>query len=135
METKTKNRTKAWLGVISVFIIGLALGALSMNLYIRHNRPSQPTRHNPLDDWTMKLSLTPEQRQQIDTIFKESFDQFRQVRKEVDPKFEAIKNQSRERIKSALTPEQLPKFEEMMKQEDSRGDRHRGDRGDGPKPK
>jgi len=138
MDSRTSNQTKARLLVLAVFVIGFAAGALSMNLYQSAGGPEKngPTKvrwGNPPDHivekMKVKLNLTPEQQESIRTILSETFEQYNAIREEINPKirprFDAARQQGRERIRAVLTPEQLPIFEEMVKEQDRQREEER----------
>jgi Spy/CpxP family protein refolding chaperone len=138
MDSRTSNQTKARLLVLAVFVIGFAAGALSMNLYRSSGGPEKNghvrTRGgNPPDHivkkMTDRLNLTQEQQEKIKAILGETFEQYKAIREEIDPKirprFEAARQQGRERVRAVLTPEQLPKFEEMVQEQDRQRDDER----------
>ena len=114
------NRWKSWLGIVSVFIIGVVIGGLIAVTLIR-NHVIRVTRFGPprfeeaiLDHMARDLDLTGEQREEI-----------RRISREFDPRFREIMTGSREevhrlqeelegRIKEILTPEQIERFEENI---------------------
>jgi Spy/CpxP family protein refolding chaperone len=133
MESKTTNQTKARLLVLVVFVIGFAVGALSMNLY--KSRPGSETprgeRHggNPevriVEKMNKRLSLTEDQQQQIGAILRETFAEYKATRdlmqpkvNEFIPRFDATRQKGRERMRAVLKPEQLPEFEKMIAERD-----------------
>lgn len=61
--------------------------------------------HHRLEHLSQELKLNDEQKSKLETIFKEQREKFR-----------AIHEESHQRIKEVLTPEQLNKWEEIQKQ-------------------
>ncbi|HWP43967.1 MAG TPA: hypothetical protein VNO14_12065 [Blastocatellia bacterium] len=133
MDSKTSNRTKARLVVLSIFVIGFVAGALSMNLYNRaSDDQNKDRRRGPRNGqfrvvkiMTDKLGLTEDQQEKIKTILSETYEQYDAIREEMRPemekyapRFDAARQRGRERIREVLTPEQLPKFEEMVQEQD-----------------
>jgi hypothetical protein len=135
MNSKTSNQTKARLIVLSIFVIGFAAGALSMNLYQRSTSDAEKEKRRTERGqpqlrvtriMTEKLNLTEDQQEKIKVILGETFEQYDAIRaemlepkmKEIRPRFEAARQQGRERIRALLTQEQLPKFEEMVEEQD-----------------
>ncbi|HYP29444.1 MAG TPA: hypothetical protein VE262_22225 [Blastocatellia bacterium] len=132
MESRTASQSKARLIVLAVFVIGFAAGALSMNLYQRSSGPDP--NHSEVDSkpqerivrqMNQKLSLTPEQQDAISRILDETFDNYNEIRKEMEPRikdfkprFDEERQKSRDRIRAVLTPEQLPRFEKMVEEND-----------------
>lgn len=130
MESKTSNKTKAGLVVLAIFVIGFAGGALSMNLYQRATRAGGRMHGSPQDFIIQKmdenLKLTSEQRDQIRLVLDDNFSRYSDIRKEIEPRMTAVRQQGREKIRAILTQEQIPKFEEMIKKVDSEHENHAG---------
>jgi uncharacterized membrane protein len=133
MESRTSSQTKARLIVLTIFVIGFAAGALSMNLYERFSSKGPSTElppHGPtylLTKMDNKLDLSEGQRQEIKTILEETSEKYIEIRrdlqprvKEFEPRFDAVRQQSRDRIRAVLKPDQLPKYEEMVQESDRR---------------
>ena len=133
MESRTSSQTKARLIVLTIFVIGFTAGALSMNLYDRFSSKAPNNEippHGPtylLTKMDNKLDLSEEQKQEIKTILEETNQKYIEIRrdlqprvKEYEPRFDAVRQQSRERIRAVLKPDQLPKYEEMVQESDRR---------------
>jgi len=73
-----------------------------------------------------ELDLTQEQREQIETIVKESQARTRAYWEQCSPQIRAEFKATQNKIREVLTPEQCEKFEQIMKQ---RRPSHREDRG------
>jgi len=130
MESSGNSQSKARLIVVSVFVVGFAAGALSLNLYQRLNPSSK--KDSPrggtevlLKRMTEEVGLVSDQQEQVKKILDETGDKYRALRKELDPaikpyenRFNAVRDESRDRIRALLTPEQLPKYEEMVQKHD-----------------
>ena len=72
-----------------------------------------------------KVGLTSEQQEQIKKILDETNDKYREIRKDIEPsikpfepRFNAVRQESRDRIRTLLTPDQLPKYEQMVTEHD-----------------
>ena len=137
MESSTNSRSKARLLVVSVFVIGFAAGALSLNLYQRLN-PSSKREGGPrgsaevLIKMSEQVGLEADQQEQIRKILDETRDKYRAVREEMEPsikpfesRFNAVRQESRDRIRALLTPEQLPKYETMIENHDKMREQER----------
>jgi hypothetical protein len=130
MESSGNSRSKARVIVVSVFVIGFAAGALSLNLYQRLNPSSNEKgpRGGPgvlLKRMSDEVGLEPDQQEQIKKILEETREKYGEIRKEMDPaiknfepRFNAVREESRNRIRALLSPEQLPKYEEMVTKHD-----------------
>lgn len=137
MESSTNSRSKARIIVVSVFVIGFAAGALSLNLY--QQMTSSPNRGGPrgsaeflIRRMTDEIGLKSDQQEQIKKILDETGEKYREIRKEMDPaiknfepRFNAVRQDSRDRIRALLTPEQLPKYEEMVAKHDKMREQER----------
>ena len=130
MESKSNSRTQARLIVVSVFVIGFAAGALSLNLYqnLNNSKAKDPRRGGTeylIGKMNEEVGLTSDQQEQIRKILDETSEKYKQIRIEIDPlvkpfepRFNAVRQESRDRIRVLLTPEQLPKYEEMVTKHD-----------------
>ena len=131
MESRTSSQKKARLIVLTIFVIGFTAGALSMNLYERFSSKgpdSDISPHSPrylLTKMDNKLDLSDEQKTEINTILEETTQKYIEIRrdlqprvKEYEPRFDAVRVQSRDRIRAVLKPDQLPKYEEMVQESD-----------------
>ena len=123
------NKNKARMVVLTIFIVGFAAGVLSVNLYerLRGNKP--PENGKPQDVIIRKmedrLSLTSDQESKIRSILNETFDQYKQIRtemepklKEYEPRFTDVRAKSRDRMREVLTDKQMPEFEKMLEESD-----------------
>ncbi|HJQ26265.1 MAG TPA: hypothetical protein VKA60_20295 [Blastocatellia bacterium] len=131
MESKTSSQAKARLVIVAVFVIGFAAGALSLNLYQRLTS-SRSTPVDPHDRAGViiqrmdeKVSLSDAQKTQIRQILENSREKYGEIRKEIDPlmkkyepQFDAVRQQTRNEIRAVLNDEQLPKVEEMFREQD-----------------
>jgi hypothetical protein len=131
MENKTSSHTKARFIVMAVFIIGFAAGALSLNLYQRltssSNKEPDPRDRTGvilkrMDD---KMNLTSDQQNKIREILDNTGKRYIEIRQKMQPcvkdfvpQFDAVRQQGREEVRVVLSENQLPKFEEMVQEQD-----------------
>lgn len=113
---------KAVMWIAAVFVLAAALGSVSGYMY-GHRAPGPPLsddakRQQKVVTLTKELQLTPEQQTQVDAIFRDTQGKFQAIRKESDAQIEGARQAGRERLRSVLTPEQKPKFEEFLKRLD-----------------
>ncbi|HUK54857.1 MAG TPA: hypothetical protein VL099_16340 [Candidatus Binatia bacterium] len=118
-------RWKAGALVFAVFLAGAAVGGLSVRVFgdrifstgaAATNLPVTKTEFvRQLDQ---KVSLTPEQRTQILAIMDDTVSEYHKIYAPMGPQFEEARHHGRERMRGVLTPEQLPKFEEFLRQLD-----------------
>src|SRR6202162_157624 len=115
-----KKRGEAAILVFVVFLLGVLLGGIGNHLWGervwgKQTTTSQPTKGQIVGDLTKELQLTPEQQKQLAAIVDDTRAQWRALYSTIEPQHEQIRQQSRDRIRALLTPEQKPKFEEFMK--------------------
>jgi hypothetical protein len=137
MEGRTTSRNKARAVVLTVFVIGVAAGALSMNLY--QGRGSRPrgarTAVAVVDKMKGRLSLTADQSERIEAILKDTFSQYDTLREsaapcfeQIKPRFDAARQAGRDKIRATLTEQQRPEFEKMVQEQDAERERDRENR-------
>jgi len=124
MDANTPSQTKAVLIVIAVFIIGFVAGGFAINLFHRvggYNaaaESAQATHDRHFQELKEKVNLTKDQEEKIRAIVDHTYAEYKQIGQEVDPKINAARQACRDKIRSVLTPEQLPRFEEMVREHD-----------------
>jgi hypothetical protein len=139
--TGNTSKNKARLIVLSIFVIGFAAGALSMNLYERlmnSSKDSQKNGRKPpeviIQKMDQRLGLNPDQEARIKSILEETFEQYRELRqvmenepalKGYEPKFKEVRQKSRDRVRAELTEKQLNEYENMLVEEDKRREEER----------
>ena len=123
MDNNQGNR-KAVLLVLVLFALGIALGSVGTYLVttqVQAARPHASLSHNyagTLAMFTHGLGLSTDQQKQVDVIFSDMRDHYTALHAKLDPEYEQVRQQGRERIRQILTPEQRPKFEELLRQID-----------------
>ncbi|HEX3377528.1 MAG TPA: hypothetical protein VHS29_11750 [Candidatus Acidoferrales bacterium] len=122
MDNNPSNR-KAYLIVFVLFILGIALGSVGtylVTLRVQAARPAgqgeRPPSHMAM--FTRDLNLTPDQQTQVQAIMNETRAHYAELHQKLDPEYEQVRQQSRDHIRQVLTPEQRPKFEELLRQMD-----------------
>jgi Spy/CpxP family protein refolding chaperone len=68
---------------------------------------------------TRELDLNSQQQQQLSSIIDDTRAQWRALYSPLDAQHEAIRQQSRDKIRAILTPEQHAKFETFMQHVDA----------------
>jgi len=66
------------------------------------------------------LNLSDAQVQQVSRVFAEASEKMRDLQKQMDPQFQALHEETRNRIRQVLNPDQAQKFDELMRQLDER---------------
>jgi Spy/CpxP family protein refolding chaperone len=129
-ESTAKRNAIVWITI--VFVLGLALGGVFGYFYGHRSvviaatntlPPSEAERRaRRLDQLTQELSLTPEQRQQMDAALSQIHAEYKTIHDRNYAQFDADMDQARQKgrdqMRAILTPEQKPKFEEFLKRLD-----------------
>ena len=112
---------KAFLLVVLVFALGIALGAVGtyvVTTRVLAARPQLNTVPNRVALFTRDLDLNPDQQKQIQEILTQTRARYAEIHSQADPEYEKARHESREKIRQILTPEQRPKFEDMLRRFD-----------------
>jgi Spy/CpxP family protein refolding chaperone len=122
MDANPSNR-KAVLLVFVLFVLGIALGSVGTYVVTSHVLAARPqaTQARTSDHmalFTRDLNLNPDQQSQIQAILNDSRSRYAELHEKLDPEYEQVRQQGREHIRQVLTPEQRPKFEELLRQMD-----------------
>jgi Spy/CpxP family protein refolding chaperone len=118
---------KAILAVIVIFLAGAFSGAMAAHLYrakVYGNAtaaggppiPSLGQRIEFMRRLSDRLSLTPEQRQQVDRLISDSERRLRELWEPVAPKAREEMHELRRQIDAVLQPDQRAQFEKLRKQ-------------------
>jgi Spy/CpxP family protein refolding chaperone len=123
-ESSAKQKAVLWVAV--VFVLGAALGGVFG--YFFGHRSSVSAANPPLSEavkraqrvqeLTQELSLTDDQRQQLDKALSQLHGEYKSIHDESDAQMEQARQKGRDQIRAFLTPEQKPKFEEFLKRMD-----------------
>ena len=131
MNSSDRSKWQVRLAVLAIFVIGFAAGALSIHLY--RERPwwsgsGEGQRRSRFEQTLDKLSLTADQRSQVDSIFDDARAQLAEMRKESEPKFRELRKKTDDRLQAVLTPEQWDQFKQMTESRHRRPHRNDKDR-------
>jgi Spy/CpxP family protein refolding chaperone len=117
----SQGSRKAFLLVVLVFALGIALGAVGtyvVTTRVLAARPQLNSVPNRVAMFTRDLDLNPEQQKQIQQILTETRARYGEIHSQADPEYEKARHEGREKIRQILTPEQKPKFEDMLRRFD-----------------
>lgn len=115
---------KAYMIVFVLFILGIALGSVGTYLVTLRVQAARPVATNgritghAMALFTRDLNLTGDQQTQIQAILSDMRAHYDDLHEKLDPEYEQVRKQGRDRIRQLLTPEQRPKFEELLRQMD-----------------
>ena len=113
------NRLLAVVTVVSLFVAGIAIGALGMHIYqdrhLRHpDEPPGPGRGFVARRLHRLLDLSAEQMRQIETILQNSHEQAIELRNDLHPRVTGIMDRAHEKIADVLNPEQREEFQQLL---------------------
>ncbi len=109
---------KAIILVTAVFVLGALLGGLGTYAWTADARANTGKRPDVVAKLTEILALSLAQQQQIQAVLNDTKGQFDATYSTIRPQMEAIRQAGRQKIRTILTPEQLPRFEEHLRQLD-----------------
>lgn len=118
---------RVYLYFVLTFILGIVVGGAGLYMYgwysgqwqRRHNR------HNVVEVLRKKLGLSNSQTAQLKQIVNDMRAKRDAVRQQVEPQFQAIREEARGRTRAILDPQQVQKFNEMVKRWDEWRKNHR----------
>ena len=124
MNPDTRKKAAIWL--VLVFVLGTATGgvfgySLAHRSYAATKTvvPSEAERRaKKLAEMTQTIGLSPEQAQKADGIIKEAQTEIRTIRDKSDSEVDVVRMKTRGEMRTFLTPEQLPKFEQYVQRMD-----------------
>lgn len=121
----TPATRKAALWIAAVFLFGVALGGVLGYAFTRHRtalaaegRTEQVRRAQMVERLDGELHLTAAQRQTLDQIMTGLQGQYKTIHEQIDPQINNARQKARSEIRTILTPEQKPKFEDFLKRLD-----------------
>jgi hypothetical protein len=113
-------KAAVWVGV--VFLLGTALGGMIGYSYEHHlvsaastPLPEPVRRAQRVEELTKLLGLTSAQSQQVDATLLERHTEAKTIHDQTDAQINQVRQKGRDQIRSILSPEQKPKFEEFLK--------------------
>ncbi|MEO6726617.1 MAG: hypothetical protein ABIU20_02655 [Blastocatellia bacterium] len=123
------NKRKAQFIIIATFVIGIIVGAAGQYLVThqslsKSNAPNNSSKET-LDDLTRSINLTREQRIQVDQFLADSRQQSQELRNQMRPQYNAVRDTTRKRISSILSSEQQSLFEKWTRELDAKRDREK----------
>jgi Spy/CpxP family protein refolding chaperone len=105
------------------FILGAALGGLGVYYFfwatgrIAHRSFN---KDRALSHLKKELNLSATQVQQLSQIFDDGAQKIKEIQKQMDPQLQALRQENRNRIREILNPDQVKKFDELVRQIDER---------------
>lgn len=125
--------SKAKALVFAVFFLGIGTGVLIANFYTTRvvsapAVPNAPDRtqvaQRDINKFYDYLGLDQAQREQMHKIGEETRREFQDLRKETQPRFEAIQEASRGKIRAVLNDDQRKKYDDFRERMEERRRNH-----------
>jgi hypothetical protein len=120
-----ETRVKAQLAIVTVFLLGVAAGALGLTMYSRWIDAGRPPgwtgkfdRERYVKRMTEAVGLNPEQMGPLDAILDETREEFLAMRKRLSPQIDEVRQRARDRVRGILNADQQPRFEAFLKRWD-----------------
>jgi Spy/CpxP family protein refolding chaperone len=119
------TRLKIWLVLLGVFVLGCVTGASLDSLYRLRAGGSERSgergrRGDVFEKMKGDLNLTEQQAADVRAVIDQSREEFRALRNEVSPRYDAVRQNARSKIRALLTPEQRERFDARMAERDAR---------------
>jgi Spy/CpxP family protein refolding chaperone len=113
---------RVYIYFIVTFLLGVIVGGAGMCFYGWHwgHWPGRAPRRGFVAAMARELKLSASQVTQLDQIMTESRQKYDAARERLEPEFDAIRKETDNRIGQILTPEQLVKFNEMVRRFEER---------------
>ncbi len=124
MNPEIRKKAAIWLAL--VFILGTATGGVFGYSLARRSYASTRTavpseaehRAKKIADMTQTIGLTAEQAQKAEGIIKNAQSEIRTIRDKSEADVDVVRMKTRSDMRTFLTPEQLPKFEQFVQRMD-----------------
>lgn len=113
------NKRKAQLIILTTFILGVVVGASGQYLLSRQlQAPGSPQDVN--EEMSRALRLDAHQRVQVDQINKDTRRQYQELRTQIRPQFDTVREASRQRIRALLSLEQQALYDKWNQEQDAK---------------
>jgi Spy/CpxP family protein refolding chaperone len=126
MNQDSQRKARLWLAL--VFLVGAAIGIVFGYSFGHHTvlakTPGPPIseserRARKVQEMTKDLDLTPEQSAKADDIIRRTHEEMKTIRDKAESDVDVVREHARDQMRQFLTPEQKPKFEEMVQRMDA----------------
>ena len=117
---------RAYLYFAVTFVLGAVVGGCGVFFYGWYGGHwhREFNRQRAVRHLTREVHLSEAQIRQVDQILADAAKSYSELHRQVDPQFDAVRAQTRDRIRQILTPEQVAKFNELVRQADERRRQH-----------
>lgn len=114
-------KRRAYVYFVLIFVLGIVIGAAGMYSYAWYSGHWHhgSSRHQVIDYLQKELDLSQSQTEQLRQILHNMDQKESEVRDQVAPQFQAIREEARAETRKILNSQQLDKFNEMVKRWDA----------------
>lgn len=115
-------KRQAYVYFVLIFVLGIVIGAAGMYSYAWYSGHWHHgfSRHRVIDYLQKELDLSQSQTEQLQQILHSMDQKESEVRDQVAPQFQAIREEARAETRKILNAHQLDKFNEMVKRWDAK---------------
>ena len=120
---RKRNQWAAALLAFLLFASGILVGALGHRYYagtIVSAKSAEDFRHHYIQEMQSRLHLSPAQLNELETILDDTKAKYKAVRDAYHPQMMKIRNEQIARVKSILTPQQIPAYEQLVAEREQR---------------
>ncbi len=113
---------RVYLYFAATFLLGAIIGGAAVYYYAWNTGHWHRgfNRERVIQHLREELELSPQQVQQVSQIFDDEMKKYSDLQKQVEPQFTAVRADTRNRIRQLLTPQQLSKFNDMVRRWEER---------------
>lgn len=114
------SKRKAQLIIIATFLLGGFTGGLATYLVQKQQRQNATTVISIVSEIDKRISLQRDQRRQVETILQDTRQQNKELKEQLRPQYEAIRQSARAKIRSLMSAEQQAGFDQYMQELDAK---------------
>lgn len=114
MDNNSKFNWQVRTAALSIFFLGFVAGVLALNVYhVWFGAAAQPTKQQQYQKVFDQLSLSEQQKAEIQQIVGNMRNDIQNVKKESEPKFQEIRDRCDKQFQKTMTPEQWENFQRL----------------------
>jgi hypothetical protein len=118
-----RNQWTAALLAFLLFACGILVGALGHRYYAGTTvsaKTAEDFRHHYVEEMQSRLHLTPVQLTRLEAILDDTKAKYKAIRDSYHPAMLKIRNEQIARVKSILTPQQIPAYDQLVAERERR---------------
>lgn len=115
------NRLKAQLVILTTFVLGVIIGASGQYLIARQSAPKPPpTTKEAVEELSRVIKLDESQQTRIEQILNDTKARYQELRVQLRPQYNSVRDESRRRIRELLSPEQQNLYDQLNREQDAK---------------